>query len=139
MPKERPNATRLLQHPFLAGVGHKAAPPHGALTLNTTIPPRVSPWEASSLAICGRPVLMLMTADHALGDTTPKSQGKHVEYNGFNMLHADVGRLAVTHTGRAESNGHSPHKPPDSPSPALPWEEPGGKGSTPPGTSPTPQ
>ncbi len=41
VPKERPNATRLLQHPFLAGVGHKAAPPHGGLTLNTTIPPRV--------------------------------------------------------------------------------------------------
>lgn len=41
VPKERPNATRLLQHPFLAGVGHKAAPPHGALTLNTAIPPRV--------------------------------------------------------------------------------------------------
>jgi len=55
-------------------VGHKAAPPHGALTLNTTIPPRVSPCEASSLAICERPVLMLLTDDHALGDTTPNSQ-----------------------------------------------------------------
>ncbi|DBA78684.1 hypothetical protein WJX77_001730 [Trebouxia sp. C0004] len=41
VPKERPNATRLLQHPFLAGVGHKSAPLHGALTLNTTIPPRM--------------------------------------------------------------------------------------------------
>lgn len=41
VPKERPNATRLLQHPFLAGVGLKAAPLHAALTLNTTIPPRV--------------------------------------------------------------------------------------------------
>ena len=81
VPKERPNATRLLQHPFLAGVGHKAAPPHGGLTLNTAIPPRVSPWEASSLAICGRPVLMLLTADRALGDITPKSQGRHAEYN----------------------------------------------------------
>ncbi|KAL3135077.1 hypothetical protein ABBQ32_008022 [Trebouxia sp. C0010 RCD-2024] len=41
VPKERPNATRLLQHPFLAGVGYKAAPPPGALTLNTAIPPRL--------------------------------------------------------------------------------------------------
>ena len=41
VPKERPNATRLLQHPFLAGVGLRAAPPPGALTLNTAIPPRV--------------------------------------------------------------------------------------------------
>ena len=59
--------------------------------------------------------------------------------NGFSVVHADVGRLAVTHTGRAEPNGHSPHKPPDSPPPGLPWEEPGGEGGTPPGTSPTSQ